>query len=89
MRIATILLISSVLLCGVPSCFAAAFDDEDSGSFKVSLSSLPFFAEPGDDAARDNRRDDHDPDDEEYTTDSLGRKVPARTRKAGTAIRGL
>ena len=89
MRILILLLVFGAIVCGTSLCFAVAFDHDDSGNIKMTLSSFPFFGDGDDDAERSSCCDDYDPDDEEYTTDSLGRKVPVRTRKSGSAIRGL
>lgn len=67
--------------------YAFDFDRDDSSGMKVSLTSLPFFNEDKDGPDRSGAcNKDYDPDDQEYEVDTIGRKVPVRTRKAGTAI---
>jgi len=54
---------------------------------KVSLTSLPFLSdeEEGREGSRECSRS-YDPEDAEYEVDTIGRKVPVRTRKSGSAI---
>ena len=89
MRIAILLLVTIAVVCGGSTCRAAGLGHDESGNIKMTFSSLPFFGDSDDEDERDSRYDDYDPDEEEYTTDSLGRKVPVKTRKGGTAIRGF
>ena len=56
----------------------AEFKDEDNSGFKVTVKSLPFFNEEGEEESP--RYDDYDDASEkEYTYDATGRKVPVRT----------
>ncbi|MBP7056434.1 MAG: hypothetical protein KBB52_06255 [Candidatus Omnitrophica bacterium] len=60
---------------------------DDSGGMKVSLTSLPFLSDEEED--RESSKEcssSYDPEDAEYEVDTIGRKVPVRTRKSGSAI---
>lgn len=65
---------------------AADFGLDDSGKVKFTMRSLPFFDEPKEGDEERSGGSITDPDDEEYTTDSIGRKVPVRTHRSGSAI---
>lgn len=75
-----------VQISACPSASAIDFGRDDSGNVKFTMKGLPFLEDDGGKEETECRREEYDPDDEEYTTDSIGRKVPVRTHKAGSAI---
>lgn len=79
-----------LLVCAALSTDAGALDiDHDAdGNVKLTMKGLPIFDGDGTRESADEGRawrDDEDADDNEYTIDSLGRRVPVRTRKAPSA----
>ena len=64
-----------------------AFETDDQGRVKFSLSSLPFLGDSDKDSEDTSAYNDDDyiPEKEKYTYDAMGRKVPTRTERSGTA----
>lgn len=66
---------------------AADFGQDDSGTFKFTMTSIPFLdnaKEGSEECSSSGSASDYD--DAEYTVDSIGRKVPVRTHRSGSAI---
>jgi hypothetical protein len=63
----------------------AAFDDNDQGRMKFSFDSLPLFGDSAKDRDCGARQVPDDHEDDEYTYDVTGRKVPVRTLRSGDA----
>lgn len=88
MRINPAAALFAVLVCAT-FCGAASADDfgrDDSGSFKFTMTSLPFFGDDREEDGTSAARQSSAYDDAEYTTDSIGRRVPVRTHRSGSAI---
>jgi len=84
-RVISFLVVAAVALSG--AAFADDFGRDDSGRFKFTMTSIPFLdnAKEGDgEYASSSAASQYD--DAEYTVDSIGRKVPARTHRSGSAI---
>lgn len=64
----------------------AAFEQDDEGRVKFSFSSLPMFGESGGDSGSGERRASDYEEENEYTYDAMGRKVPVRTQRSGDAF---
>lgn len=73
-----------VVLAGIAG--AADFGQDDSGKFKFTMTSMPFFNDSKEGDRECSSSSSSDYDDAEYTVDSIGRKVPVRTHRAGSAI---
>ena len=79
-------------MAALPAACGATTDfrQDDSGGVKFTMKSLPFFDdEESDGSGEISRGNEYDPEDEEYTTDAVGRKVPVRTRKGADAIQSF
>lgn len=77
----------TILVIAVAACQAIGIDRDESGNIKVTMTSF-FDDEPekeGDD--REARyKAAEELDDKDYRVDIIGRKVPVKTKRAGTAI---
>jgi len=79
------LLLIAVVLAACPA--GHAFETDDEGRVKFSFSSLPLFGDSDKDSESTSAYNDDDyiPEKEKYTYDAMGRKVPTRTERSGTA----
>lgn len=87
-RLALLVISSITVLLLIPSAGrAGVFDCDDSGGLKMSISSF-FDERPAkDEDDRESRyKAAENIDDKDYTVDTLGRKVPVRTKRGGSAI---
>ena len=76
-----------VLIAGLtfacPVC--GAFEEDDQGRLKFSFDSLPFLGGSDKEGAAGQERAVSDQEEDEYTYDAMGRKVPVRTLRSGDA----
>jgi hypothetical protein len=82
-------ILGAVMVIGFIFCVSADaidFGRDDSGNVKFTVTSLPFLNDDKEqeDSCESNTASDYD--DAEYTTDSIGRRVPVRTHRSGSAI---
>lgn len=71
----------AVLFCGT----GQAIGNEDDGCMKISLSSLPIFGDYGNEDGGTSRNVE---DEQEYTYNAMGQKVPVGTDRSGSALSG-
>jgi hypothetical protein len=83
------LLIAGLAMVALAICVNGyAFDNDDEGRVKFSLSSLPLFddSDKGSSASASTYNDDdYVPDKEKYTYNAMGQKVPVKTERSGIA----
>ena len=81
-----ILAVPFIMISSIRSGYAIDFGQDDSGKVKISMSSFFNDDDKGDSERSATRDVNYDPEDADYKVDIIGRKVPVKTRKAGTAI---
>lgn len=63
---------------------ASAFESDEGGRVKFTVDSLSFFQDQDKDGSAGGSYSS-DREDDEYTYDAMGRKVPAKTLRSGDA----